>query len=220
MSRAGQALTMIRQTVNRTVAFQTAAFLIATICFYAANIAVLLSPSTPLHTTQPHPATLLLNPHIKTTPIGSYLILNGNFWIPITANPAIPDTLFIIGTLTLTSALALDLHPTTAPNWYGILKAKHPVEKVHQALTKTMTNKRFLITTSTIQTASATLTITAFYHYAVGYLVNGGLQWEIPLTPTIHINVIIPAALAAALILTNKIAIYKKIGKHLTTQQK
>lgn len=212
------ALTQAKNMANPVIATQLATFLVVAICFYTSNIILLISPSLLLYTLPIHPAaTIILKPQLKATPLGVHLIINGNFWIPLAVNSTIPYALFIIGCIALTISLALDIHPDTAPNWYGILKAKYKTSKIKEALRKIASKRSFLAIYASIQTSAILLTITAFYHYAVNYIVNGGLQWEIQHGTTL-INPAILVIIATILILSAKIMTYEKIKQTVQHQ--
>lgn len=214
-SRVNQTIKEIRRMMNPVVASQFVTFLVAAACFYASNIIVFASPSISLYILPIHPvAVLFLKPQLKVTLFGAYLIINGNFWIPLIVNPSMPYVFFAVGSAAFALALALDIHPDTAPNWYGILRARYGIDEIRKALKIITSNTRFKALLATLQTSTLILTVTSFYHYAVNYLINGGLQWEIVVGTTI-INPAVLIIFVTLFILVAKAVTYKKLKSTL-----
>lgn len=210
-SRISQGLIEIKNMMNPVVASQLLALLTAAACFYASNVIMLTSPSILLFTLPVHPvAVFLLKPQLKVTQFGVHLTINGNFWIPLAVDPTVPYALFAAGSAAFALALALDIHPDTAPNWYGILKAKHEVGEIRKALKAITLNMPIIALLATLQASAFILTVVSFYHYAVNYIVNGGLQWEILAGGTI-ISPAITVVLATLAVLATKAITYKKL---------
>ncbi|MEM2329696.1 MAG: hypothetical protein QXL59_02610, partial [Candidatus Jordarchaeales archaeon] len=157
---------------------------------------------------------LFLKPQLKVTLFGAYLIINGNFWIPLVVDPSMPYVFFAVGSTAFALTLALDAHPDTAPNWYGILRARYGINEIRKALKIITSNTQFKALFTTFQTSAFILTVTSFYYYAVNYIINGGLQWEI-LAGTTIINPAVIVILATLIILAAKVITYKKLKSTL-----
>ncbi|MBS7288126.1 MAG: hypothetical protein KIH01_05130 [Candidatus Freyarchaeota archaeon] len=97
------------------------------------------------------------------------------------------------------------------------LEPKHKVGEIRRALKTITSNTPLLALLATFQASALTLTVASFYHYAVNYIVNGGLQWEILAGGTI-INPAIMVMLATLAILAAKAVTYKTLKFTLQQQ--